>query len=92
MKRRAIRKTKPVRRRRRKPSAKLPRTHRAIANPPGDVADGLIEAAARALGLTIDPAWRDNVAFHLRIVLDHAKRVDAFELPDDSEPAPVFHA
>ena len=49
-------------------------------------------AGARALGLTIDPAWRENVKFHLRLVLDHAARVDAFDLPDDTEPAPVFHA
>jgi hypothetical protein len=25
-------------------------------------------------------------------VLDHAARVGAFPLPDDAEPAPVFHA
>jgi hypothetical protein len=58
---------------------------------PDFIEDSMI-AGARALGLTIDPAWRENVKFHLRLVLDHAARVDAFDLPDDTEPAPVFHA
>ncbi len=49
-------------------------------------------ASAQALGLTIEPAWRDSVRFHLRLVLDHAARVDALDLPDDAEPAPLFHA
>lgn len=49
-------------------------------------------SGAQALGLTIDPTWRSSVRFHLRLVLDHAARVDAFELPDEAEPAPVFHA
>jgi Protein of unknown function (DUF4089) len=57
-----------------------------------DFADALMAAAAQALGLTIDPAWREGVKFHLRLVLDHAARVDEFPLPDDAEPAPVFHA
>jgi 1-carboxybiuret hydrolase subunit AtzG-like len=57
-----------------------------------DFIEDLMTASAQALGLTIDPAWRDSVSFHLRLVLDHAARVDAFELPDDAEPAPVFHA
>ena len=49
-------------------------------------------AAAQALGLTIEPGWRDGVKFNLRLMLDHAARVGAFPLPDDAEPAPVFHA
>ena len=92
MKRRAIRKSKPVRVKRGNASAKPPRTRRAITKPPSDLADAVIDGAARALGLTIDPAWREGVAFHLLLVLSHATRVDAFELPDDTEPAPVFHA
>lgn len=54
--------------------------------------DDLMIAGAQALGLTIDPAWRAGVKFNLRLVLDHAARVEAFSLPDDAEPAPVFHA
>jgi hypothetical protein len=57
-----------------------------------DFIDSLIDASAQALGLTIDPAWRDGVKFHLQLVLSHAARVDEFSLPDESEPAPVFHA
>ena len=57
-----------------------------------DFIDGLMTASAQALGLTIDPAWRDSVKSNLRLVLDHAARVEAFPLPDDAEPAPLFHA
>ena len=57
-----------------------------------DFIEALADASAQALGLTIDPAWRDGVKFNLRLVLDHAARVEAFSLPDEAEPAPVFHA
>jgi hypothetical protein len=57
-----------------------------------DFIDSLMTASAEALGLTIDPAWRDTVKFNLRLVFDHSARVEAFPLPDDAEPAPVFHA
>lgn len=77
------RSVRPVARRPPGPSAKDPRD---------DFVDELMAASAQALGLTIDPAWRNGVKFHLRLVLDHAARVDAFELPDEAEPAPVFHA
>jgi hypothetical protein len=54
--------------------------------------DALVEANARALGLTLDPAWRASIAFNLGLILRHAALVDDFKLPDDAEPAPVFHA
>jgi hypothetical protein len=57
-----------------------------------DFLEAFIAASAQALGLTIDPAWRDGVNFHLRLLLEHAARVDDFPLADESEPAPVFHA
>jgi hypothetical protein len=57
-----------------------------------DFIDGFMTAVASALGLTIDPAWREGVRFNLRLVLDHAARVEELPLPDDAEPAPVFHA
>jgi len=75
----------------RAPTAARPRPPRAI-RPERDFVDGLMIAAAEGLGLTIDPAWRKGVKFNLRLVLDHAARVEAFALPDDAEPAPVFHA
>jgi hypothetical protein len=65
---------------------------RRAARPERDFVDGLMATSAEALGLMIDPAWRDGVKFHLRLVLSHATRVAASELPDDTEPAPVFHA
>ncbi len=69
------------------------RTRRAtVKQEHSDFIDALMAATAQALGLTVDPAWREGVRFHLRLVLDHAARVDEFPLPDDAEPAPVFHA
>ena len=52
----------------------------------------LVAANARALGLTLEPAWRGGVAFNLQLILRHAALVEEFVLPDDTEPAPVFHA
>lgn len=80
-----------------KPAGKLrksgARAHLApVKSEPGDFIDALMTAGAEALGLSIDPAWRNAVTFHLRLVIDHARRVEEFPLPDDSEPAPVFHA
>jgi hypothetical protein len=57
-----------------------------------DFIDGFMTTSAEALGLTIDPVWRDSVKFNLWLVLDHAARLEAFALADDAEPAPVFHA
>jgi|HubBroStandDraft_2_1064218.scaffolds.fasta_scaffold353715_2 hypothetical protein len=61
------------------------------AAPPDAVAE-LMAASARALGLMIDPAWEANVKFNLHLILRHAALVDEFRLPDDAEPAPIFHA
>ncbi|HZC57877.1 MAG TPA: DUF4089 domain-containing protein [Xanthobacteraceae bacterium] len=52
----------------------------------------MIAANTSALGLTLDPAWQPNIKFNLQLVLRHAALVDEFPLPDDAEPAPVFHA
>jgi Protein of unknown function (DUF4089) len=54
--------------------------------------EAFIAASAQALGLPIDPAWRNGVSFHPRLLFEHAARVDVFPLGDDAEPAPVFHA
>ena len=66
--------------------------HAAKAENATDSIDALVTASAQALGLTLDPAWRDSVKFNLRLILRHAALVDEFPLPDDAEPAPVFHA
>ena len=57
-----------------------------------DAIDALVTASAQALALPIDPAWRGGVRFNLQLLLMVAARVDEFALPDDTEPAPVFHA
>jgi hypothetical protein len=64
----------------------------APAAAPPDAVGELIAASARALGLTIDPAWEANVKFNLHLILRHAALVDEFALPNDAEPAPIFHA
>ncbi len=57
-----------------------------------DAMDSLVAASAQALGLKLDPAWKPGVKFNLQLILRHAALVDEFPLPDDAEPAPVFHA
>jgi NADPH-dependent ferric siderophore reductase len=57
-----------------------------------DSLDDFIAAAADALALPIDPAWRPAIRAHLEITLKHAELVEAFDLPDDAEPAPIFRA
>lgn len=49
-------------------------------------------AGVDALALPIDTAWRAGVEFNLRLLYRHAALIDAFVLPDDTEPAPVFRA
>ena len=60
--------------------------------PPKDPLDDFIVAAADALALPIDPAWRPAVRQHLDVTLRFARLVEEFDLPDDAEPAPVFRA
>ena len=86
MKRKAGRKAKSAR-------AKRPRPVRAPAKTkPANSGDALVAASAQALGLTLDPAWHDGIAFNLGLILRLAALVDEFALPDEAEPAPVFHA
>jgi len=85
MKRKAGRKTKSSR-------ARRPRPARAAKTKSENSIDAYVAACAQALGLTLDPAWHKSIAFNLRLILRHASLVDEFTLPDDAEPAPVFHA
>ena len=57
-----------------------------------DPLDDLIDAAARALDLPIEPAWKAAVKTNLQVTLRHGALVAEFKLPDDAEPAPVFVA
>jgi len=94
MKRKAIRKAKPARAPVRATTSvkrKAKRVSHAQAAEP-DAVDLLVASSAKALGLSIDPAWRPGVTFNLRLILRLAALVDEFPLSDDAEPAPVFHA
>ena len=57
-----------------------------------DPLDDLVAASAAALNLTIEPEWLPAVRTHLEVTLRLAALVTEFELPDDTEPAPVFEA
>ena len=91
MKRKATRKPKPARA---KASVKAKRRPLAApaAAPRPDAIGALVAAGARALGLTLDPGWEAGVKFNLQLILRHAALVEEFALPDDTEPAPIFHA
>jgi hypothetical protein len=86
MKRKAGRKLKPARAKRPGPTRAAAKARRE------DSIDALVTANAQALGLALDPTWHESIAFNLRLILRHAALVDELALPDDAEPAPVFHA
>ena len=52
--------------------------------------DCFIAAAAAALALPIEPAWKPQIKAHLQVTWRLAQEVAAFDLPDELEPAPVF--
>ena len=60
--------------------------------PSSDPTDDFIEAAASALGIPLDPAWKPAIRGNLEVSLKLARLVDEFPLPDDAEPAPVYKA
>ena len=76
--------------------AKVGRKARKPARPSrakqADPIETLATAGAQALALPIDPAWRGAVKFNLKLLVQHAARIDAFALADETEPAPVFRA
>ena len=57
-----------------------------------DPLDDYIDAASKALRLSIDKDWRPAVRTNLEITLRLAGLVDEFVLPDETEPASVFAA
>jgi 1-carboxybiuret hydrolase subunit AtzG-like protein len=59
---------------------------------PTDPLDDYIDAAAKALGLLVEDAWRPAVRANLEVSLKLARMVDEFALPDEAEPASVFTA
>jgi Protein of unknown function (DUF4089) len=54
--------------------------------------DTYIDAAASALALPVEPAWKPAIKANLQVTLRLGKVVAEFELPDETEPAPVFEA
>jgi hypothetical protein len=54
--------------------------------------EAYMDAAAAALGLRIEPEWRDSVRASLTVVFRLGGLVWEFELPDEAEPASVFAA
>ena len=54
--------------------------------------DDYIDAVSKALGLSIDDAWKPAVRANLEASLRIAGLVDEFPLPDETEPASVFAA
>jgi hypothetical protein len=58
----------------------------------GDALDQFIDAAAVALELPVDAAWKPAVKANLAVTLRFAALYATFALPDDAEPAPVFVA
>jgi Protein of unknown function (DUF4089) len=54
--------------------------------------DAWLDANAPLLGIAVAPEWREAVRLHLRITRDMAQRVLDFQLSDEADPAPVFHA
>ena len=57
-----------------------------------DGLDGYIDAAARALGIPVEPQWNPAIKANLQVTLRLAALVEEFALPDEAEPAPVFEA
>jgi hypothetical protein len=57
-----------------------------------DQLDAYIDAAAQALGIPVEPAWKGAVRANLEVTFRLAALVDGKELADDAEPAPVFKA
>ncbi len=56
----------------------------------GSPLDEFIAAAARALDLPLEPDWLPAVKANLEVTLRLATLVADFELPDTTEPAPVY--
>jgi 1-carboxybiuret hydrolase subunit AtzG-like protein len=60
--------------------------------PARDPLDAFVDAAAHALALPVQPAWKGAVKMNLAVTLALAASFADFPLPDDAEPAPVFTA
>ena len=57
-----------------------------------DVLDRYIAAAADALDLRIEEAWKAAVRSNLEVTLKFARLVEEFTLPDELEPAEIYES
>jgi hypothetical protein len=53
--------------------------------------DADVDEAAKLCGLPVAPAHRPGVVQYLGVVSQAAALVMEFALPEETEPAPVFH-
>ena len=53
-------------------------------------AEAYVDAAARFVGLPLDPAHRPGVVLNIARIAQMAALFMEFPLPDETEPAPVF--
>jgi hypothetical protein len=68
------------------------RAKTARQTPKREPLDDLLDAAARALALKIEPAWKSAVKANLATTFALAALFADFPLPDEAEPAPIFSA
>jgi hypothetical protein len=54
--------------------------------------DGFIASGTQLLNIPVEPEWQPAIRMHLGISFSFAARVLEFPLPDEADPAPVFHA
>ncbi|HVH77932.1 MAG TPA: DUF4089 domain-containing protein [Stellaceae bacterium] len=52
--------------------------------------EAYVDAAARLIGLPLDPAHRPGVVLNLQRIAQMAALVMEFPLPEETEPAPVY--
>jgi hypothetical protein len=52
--------------------------------------DKWVDTLAPALGFSVEGADREAVIVNLRMIARNAGLIDAFALPDEAEPAPIF--
>ena len=54
--------------------------------------EAFARTAALALDIPIEERWLPSICTNLKVTLLLASLVEEFNLPDESEPAPVFEA
>jgi hypothetical protein len=73
-------------------AARKPQSVRRRAASRADPRVDFIDAAARVLGLAIEPSWKPAIKANLEATLRLAASFTDFPLPDEAEPAPIFAA